>query len=70
MGAFDERKVWPRLFTCPAWTDENLREDDLGERLFNPVFSNKGKMLRSCDGCLDCDMKDECPGPVAYKCGE
>jgi hypothetical protein len=56
---------WARLFTCP--TDaEGVRKDDLGDTVFNPVFSNKAKMIADCEGCADCDMLDECPGPVEY----
>lgn len=59
-------KTWPQLFTCP--TDEvGLKKDDLGHSLFNPVFSDREKMVNcGCEGCKDCDMQDECPGPVEY----
>lgn len=59
-------KAWPQLFTCP--TDEHgLKKDDLGHGLCNPVFSNREKMVNcGCEGCKDCDMKDECDGPVEY----
>jgi len=64
MSALNKR--WPRLFTCP--TDAHgLKKDDLGETVFNPVFSNRSKMVNNgCEGCGDCDMKDECDGPVGY----
>jgi len=56
---------WPRLFTCP--TDAaGLKADDLGDTVFNPVFSNRDKLLRDCEGCSGCDMKGECSGPVEY----
>ena len=63
----DNTKIWPALYTCPAGDDGNLRRDDFGDGMFNPVFSNRGKMVNNgCEGCGDCDMKDECNGPVAY----
>jgi len=62
-------KKWPHLFTCP--TDiMGIESDDLGSTTFNPVFSNRGKMLNdSCEGCAGCDYNDagECPGPVEYR---
>ena len=61
--ALDQR--WPQLFTCP--TDaEGVAKDDLGETVFNPVFSNLEKLRNNCDGCGECDMILECPGPVGY----
>jgi hypothetical protein len=63
----DNTKIWPALYTCPAGDDDNLRRDDLGEGMFNPVFSNRGKMVNNgCEGCGDCDMQDSCNGPVTY----
>jgi hypothetical protein len=57
---------WPRVFTCP--TDETgLKQDDLGAGVYNPVFSNRGKLLNDgCEGCAGCDMREECPGPIEY----
>jgi len=62
-------KKWPALFTCPT-NAKGLEADDLGETLFNPVFSNRGKLIDStAEGCGSCDCKDsgECPGPVEYR---
>jgi len=58
----DQRR--PQLFTCP--TDaKGLEGDDLGETLFNPVFSNLEKLRNDTyAGCFECDMILECPGPV------
>jgi len=57
---------WPRLFTCPI-TKEDVERDDLGEIMVNPTFSDKDKMIMNLfEGCLDCDMRDTCLGPVPY----
>jgi hypothetical protein len=61
-------RKWPRLFTCP--TDAlGIAKDDLGETVFNPIFSNRAKMIRDCEACDGCDMGDagECSGPVEYR---
>ncbi len=58
-------KQWPSLFTCPT-TQEVLDHHVLGDDLGNPVMSNLDALRRSCEGCQDCDMKDECAAPVEY----
>ena len=58
-------KKWPRLFTCPT-TREVLKGNVLGGDLYNPVTSTLEEIQTSCDGCPDCDMKDECAAPVEY----
>jgi hypothetical protein len=61
-----DKIVWPHLYTCPAWTRLDLRRNDLGETIFNPVFSDREKLLRAPGGCLDCDYTEECRGPIEY----
>lgn len=68
MPEFDQKLIWPHVFTCPAGSRENLKNDDLGEKIVNPLFSNGTKMRNNGEGCGDCDYRElgECNGPIAY----